>query len=187
MSSARKGGRTAHGAAPGTAAKLNAKRAAGRPPGAAVAVGKPVADFSLPATGGRPWNLAAARGSKLVLYFYPRDNTPGCTQEGSEFAALAARFKAASTLIAGISRDSLTSHEKFRDKMGYPFPLLSDEDEQVCRQFDVIRMKTLYGRSSLGVERSTFLLDAQGVLRREWRKVRVAGHAAEVLEAAKSL
>ena len=122
-----------------------------------------------------------------MLYFYPRDNTPGCTQEGSDFAALAARFKAAGTQIVGISRDSLASHERFRDKMGYPFALLSDEAEQVCRQFDVIRMKTLYGRSSLGLERSTFLLDAQGVLRREWRKVRVAGHAVEVLEAAKSL
>jgi peroxiredoxin Q/BCP len=154
---------------------------------ATVTVGKPVADFALPATGGHPWRLHDVRGSKLVLYFYPRDNTPGCTQEGSDFAALAARFKAAGTQIAGISRDSAASHEKFRDKMGYPFPLLSDEDEQVCRLFDVIRMKTLYGRSSLGVERSTFLLDAQGVLRREWRKVRVAGHAAEVLEAAKSL
>ncbi len=153
----------------------------------AVAVGRPVADFCLTATGGQPWQLRDARGGKLVLYFYPRDNTPGCTQEGSEFAALAARFRTAGTQIAGISRDSLASHEKFRDKMGYPFPLLSDENEQVCRLFDVIRMKTLYGRSSLGVERSTFLLDAQGVLRREWRKVRVAGHAAEVLEAAKSL
>jgi len=154
---------------------------------ATVAVGKPVADFSLPATGGEPWRLADARGTKLVLYFYPRDNTPGCTQEGSDFAALAPRFKAAGTQIVGVSRDSLASHEKFRDKMGYPFALLSDADEQLCRQFDVIRMKTLYGRSSLGVERSTFLLDGAGVLRREWRKVRVAGHAAEVLEAARSL
>ncbi|HLK71973.1 MAG TPA: peroxiredoxin [Steroidobacteraceae bacterium] len=152
-----------------------------------VALDEPVADFTLPATGGKPWRLSAARGSKLVLYFYPRDNTPGCTQEGADFAALAARFRAAGTQIVGISRDTPASHEKFRDKMGFPFPLLSDVEELACRQFDVIRMKTLYGRSSLGVERSTFLLDARGVLRREWRKVRVAGHAAAVLEAAKSL
>jgi peroxiredoxin Q/BCP len=148
---------------------------------------EPVADFTLPATGGKPWHLADARGSKLVLYFYPRDNTPGCTREGTDFAALAARFAAAGTQLAGISRDSLASHERFRDKMAFPFPLLSDVEEQVCRQFDVIRMKTLYGRSSLGLERSTFLLDARGVLRREWRRVRVAGHALEVLEAATAL
>lgn len=154
---------------------------------AVVAVGEPVADFTLPGTGGAPWRLSDARGSKLVLYFYPRDNTPGCTQEGVDFAALAARFAATGTRIVGISRDSLASHEKFRDKMGFPFPLLADVDERVCRQFDVIRMKTLYGRSSLGLERSTFLLDASGVLRREWRKVRVAGHAAAVLEAASAL
>lgn len=188
MSSAHKSGQIATRAGRSKAAKVTEDKVAPAATSAsAVAVGKPVADFNLPATGGQSWSLSAARGSKLVLYFYPRDNTPGCTQEGSDFAALAARFKAAGTLIAGISRDSLASHEKFRDKMSYPFPLLSDEDERVCRQFDVIRMKTLYGRSSLGVERSTFLLDAQGVLRREWRKVRVAGHAAEVLEAARSL
>jgi peroxiredoxin Q/BCP len=160
---------------------------AGNAATATVAVGAAVGDFTLPATGGQPWRLAAARGRKLVLYFYPRDNTPGCTQEGQDFAALAARFAAAGTQIVGISRDSAASHEKFRDKMSFPFALLSDVEEQACRQFDVIRMKTLYGRSSLGVERSTFLLDEKGVLRREWRKVRVAGHAAEVLEAARSL
>jgi peroxiredoxin Q/BCP len=151
------------------------------------AVGQPVADFTLPATGATSWRLADARGKKLVLYFYPRDNTPGCTQEGVDFAALAPRFAAASTQIVGVSRDTPASHEKFRDKMGFPFPLLSDTDEQVCHQFDVIRMKTLYGRSSLGVERSTFLLDERGVMRREWRKVRVAGHALAVLEAAQAL
>ena len=152
-----------------------------------VALGQPVSDFSLPATGGKPWRLRDAHGSKLVLYFYPRDNTPGCTLEGQEFAALAAQFTRAGTRIAGISRDSLVSHEKFCTKMGFPFPLLSDEDESVCRQFDVIRMKKLYGRSSLGVERSTFLIDSQGVLRQEWRKVRVDGHARAVLQAAQAL
>lgn len=154
---------------------------------AVVAVGEPVADFSLPATGGVNWRLRDARGHKLVLYFYPRDSTPGCTLEGQEFAALARQFAAAGTQIAGISRDSIASHEKFSTRMGFPFPLLSDADEAVCRQFDVIRMKTLYGRSSLGVERSTFLLDAHGVLRQEWRKVKVAGHAQLVLAAARAL
>ncbi|HEX4023664.1 MAG TPA: peroxiredoxin [Steroidobacteraceae bacterium] len=154
---------------------------------ATVAVGAAVADFSLPVTGGGSWRLADARGRKLVLYFYPRDNTPGCTQEGREFAELAPRFARAGTAIVGISRDSIAAHEKFRDKMAFPFPLLSDQDENVCRQFDVIRDKLLYGRVSRGIERSTFLLDAEGVLRNSWRKVKVAGHALGVLEAAKAL
>ncbi len=152
-----------------------------------VTVGKRVADFSLPQTGGGTWRLRDLQGSKLVLYFYPRDNTPGCTLEGQQFAQLAARFAASGTRIVGISRDSLASHEKFRDQMQFPFPLLSDQDERVCRQFDVIRTKNMYGRQTLGVERSTFLLDAEGVLRREWRKVKVAGHAQAVLEAAAAL
>lgn len=155
--------------------------------GATVALGETVADFSLPATGGTQWRLADARGRKLVLYFYPRDNTPGCTLEGRDFAQLAASFAAAGAAIVGISRDSLASHEKFREQMGFPFPLLSDTDEAVCRQFDVIRQKHLYGRSFLGVERSTFLLDAQGVLRAQWRKVKVTGHARAVLAAAEAL
>lgn len=154
---------------------------------ATVAVGGTVAEFSLPQTGGGTWRLADARTRKLVLYFYPRDNTPGCTQEGREFAELWSRFARAGTAIVGISRDSIASHEKFRDKMAFPFPLLSDQDESVCRQFDVIRDKHLYGRVSRGIERSTFLLDAKGVLRNSWRKVKVAGHALEVLEAAKAL
>ncbi len=179
--------RAARRAAAPAPKRAAAKAAAPPRSGGKLALDEPVADFTLPASDGRPWRLADARGKKLVLYFYPRDNTPGCTQEGADFAALAARFAAAGTQIVGISRDSVASHEKFRDKMGFPFPLLSDSDEQACRRFDVIRMKTLYGRSSLGVERSTFLLDARGVLRRQWRKVRVAGHALEVLEAAQSL
>jgi thioredoxin-dependent peroxiredoxin len=154
---------------------------------ATVTVGKRIADFSLPQTGGGNWRLHDARGSKLVLYFYPRDNTPGCTLEGQQFAQLAARFAASGTRIAGISRDSLASHEKFRDQMQFPFPLLSDHDERVCRQFDVIRKKNMYGRETLGLERSTFLLDAEGVLRHEWRKVKVAGHAQAVLDAATAL
>jgi thioredoxin-dependent peroxiredoxin len=146
-----------------------------------------VADFVLPATSGSTWRLKDARGHKLVLYFYPRDNTPGCTLEGQQFAALAERFARAGVRIAGISRDSLAAHEKFRDKMGFPFPLLSDADGAVCGQFDVIREKNMYGRKVMGIERSTFLIDAAGKLRREWRKVKVDGHASEVLEAAKAL
>ncbi len=181
---------------PATARPARARPATARPPtarpvrglrAATAALGERVADFSLPATGGAAWRLADASGRKLVLYFYPRDNTPGCTLEGRDFAQLAASFAAAGTAIVGISRDSLASHEKFRDQMGFPFPLLSDADETVCRQFDVIRQKKLYGRSFLGVERSTFLLDAHGVLRAEWRKVKVTGHARAVLAAAEAL
>ncbi len=179
----------------GRGARRTASRAAATGPAASsrpkapatVALGTAVADFSLPATGGSDWQLSQARGRKLVIYFYPRDNTPGCTLEGRDFAALAPRFAAAGTDIVGISRDSLASHEKFRDKMGFPFALLSDADETICRQFDVIRLKHLYGRSFPGVERSTFLLDSHGVLRREWRKVQVSGHAQAVLAAAESL
>jgi peroxiredoxin Q/BCP len=150
-------------------------------------LGQPIADFALPKTGGGEWRLSAARGSKLVLYFYPRDNTPGCTLEGQQFAALAPRFAKLGCIIVGISRDSVASHEKFRDQMHFPFALLSDQDEQVCRQFDVIRKKNMYGREVMGVERSTFLLDGAAVLRREWRKVKVEGHAQAVLDAAAAL
>ncbi len=152
-----------------------------------VTLGQPVADFALPKTGGGEWRLSEARGSKLVLYFYPRDNTPGCTLEGQQFAALAARFAKVGCAIVGISRDSVSSHEKFRDKMHFPFALLSDEDEHVCRQFDVIRKKNMYGREVMGIERSTFLLGADAVLRHEWRKVKVEGHAQAVLDAAAAL
>ena len=150
-------------------------------------IGKTVADFSLPATGQQPWSLKAQRGRNLVVYFYPRDHTPGCTREGEAFRDLHRAFAAANTTIVGISPDSLASHAKFKEKMRFPFELLSDEDRRVCRLFDVIKPKVLYGRSVLGVERSTFLIDAQGKLRQEWRKVKVDGHAAEVLQAAKSL
>ena len=148
---------------------------------------KIVADFSLPATGKQPWSLKAQRGHNVVVYFYPRDNTPGCTREGEAFRDMHRAFAAANTTIVGVSPDSLASHEKFKEKMRFPFELLSDEDRGVCRLFDVIKPKVLYGRSVLGVERSTFLIDAQGKLRQEWRRVKVDGHAAEVLQAAKSL
>ncbi|HSD74319.1 MAG TPA: peroxiredoxin [Steroidobacteraceae bacterium] len=151
------------------------------------ATGKAVADFSLPGTGETPWSLKAHRGSNVVLYFYPRDHTPGCTREGESFRDLHRSFAAANTIIVGISPDSLASHEKFKTKMRFPFELLSDEDRRVCKLFDVIKPKSLYGRKFLGVERSTFLIDGQGKLRQEWRRVKVDGHAAEVLQAAKSL
>jgi peroxiredoxin Q/BCP len=152
-----------------------------------VELNKKVPAFSRPVTGGGTWKSSDASGKKLVLYFYPRDNTPGCTQEGQAFAELYPQFKKAGVLIVGVSPDSVASHEKFKLKLGFPFELLSDDDKSLCELFGVWKEKSLYGRKFMGVERSTFLIDEKGVLRREWRKVKVAGHAAEVLEAAKSL
>jgi thioredoxin-dependent peroxiredoxin len=152
-----------------------------------LSVGKAVPDFKLPSTSGQTWRLKDARGHMVVLYFYPRDNTPGCTLEGQQFAHFAPRFKKADITILGISRDSMASHEKFKAKMCFPFELLSDDDGQVCKLFDVIREKNMYGRKVIGIERSTFLIDASGVLRSEWRKVKVDGHALAVLEAAQAL
>jgi peroxiredoxin Q/BCP len=148
---------------------------------------KPVTDFTCAATGGKPVRLKALRGKKVVLYFYPKDSTPGCTTEGQDFRDQHAKFRRAGAVILGVSRDSLASHEKFKEKLKLPFDLLSDPDEKLCRQFDVIREKTLYGRKFMGVERSTFLIDEKGRLRQEWRKVKVNGHAAEVLESVKNL
>jgi thioredoxin-dependent peroxiredoxin len=153
----------------------------------ALAIGKRVPDFSLASTGGEAFSLSAQRGHVVVLYFYPRDATPGCTLEGQQFRDLHARFRRLGARIFGISRDSLASHEKFRAKQAFPFELLSDPEEKACRLFDVIREKTLYGRKVIGIERSTFLIDKDGVLQREWRKLKVDGHAEEVLEAARSL
>jgi peroxiredoxin Q/BCP len=141
-----------------------------------------VADFTADATGDQEIRLKDLRGKHVVLYFYPKDSTPGCTQEGLDFKGLHAKFKRQKAVILGVSRDTLASHEKFKAKQGFPFELLSDPDEKLCRKFDVIREKTLYGRKFMGVERSTFLIDAEGKLRQEWRKVKVKGHAAEVLE-----
>jgi peroxiredoxin Q/BCP len=149
--------------------------------------GDRIPDLSLPATGGKDIGLRAFKGRKLVVYFYPKDNTPGCTQEGTDFRDLHAAFAKAGTDIVGVSRDSLRSHENFAAKFAFPFPLLVDGEEAACQAFDVIREKSLYGRKYLGVERSTFLFDGKGVLRREWRGVKVKGHAQEVLEAAQSL
>ena len=146
-----------------------------------------VKDFKADATGDQSVRLKDLRGQNVVLYFYPKDSTPGCTQEGQDFRDLHAKFRRQKTVIFGVSRDSLKSHEKFKEKQQFPFELISDPDETLCRQFDVIKEKKLYGRTFMGVERSTFLIDKDGKLRAEWRKVKVKGHAEEVLEAVKSL
>jgi thioredoxin-dependent peroxiredoxin len=148
--------------------------------------GTQVPDFSLPMTGGGTWSLKDAAGGSLVIYFYPRDMTSGCTREAQDFRAHYAAFRKAGAQVVGVSRDSVASHDKFSSKEALPFPLLADTEEKVCRLFDVIRQKTLYGRRYLGVERSTFLLDGAGRLLREWRNVKVPGHVEEVLEAARS-
>ena len=157
-----------------------------------VAIGKKLPAFSLPRSDGTLWKTSAflssdGKGGNLVLFFYPKAMTPGCTLEGQDFRDLHAAFKRAKTTVLGISKDSCARQAKFRAKEKFPFELLSDEDEKVCRLFDVIREKSLYGRKFMGIERSTFLFGADGKLAREWRKLRVAGHAAEVLDAAKSL
>jgi len=143
-------------------------------------------DFALPATGGT-FRLSDHKGMKVVLYFYPKDNTPGCTTEGAAFRDLHGKFTSAGAVVAGVSRDSLKSHEGFKAKMGFPFELISDADEKLCQQFDVIKMKNMYGKKVRGVERSTFLIGPDGTLVREWRGVKVPGHAEEVLEAVKAL
>ena len=152
-----------------------------------VEVGKKVPDFKLPATGEQTITLSDLRDKNVVVYFYPRDNTPGCTLEGQDFRDQINKFRRRKTVVLGISRDSIKSHDNFKAKQKLPFELLSDADEKVCRLFDVIREKNLYGRKVLGIERSTFLIDGKGVLRREWRKVKVKGHVDEVLEAIKQI
>lgn len=152
-----------------------------------VQLDRKVPEFSLPATGGRAWKLAGAAGRRLVVYFYPRDNTSGCTAEGVAFRDLYPQFRKAGTEIVGVSPDSVASHEKFKAKFEFPFELLADAEQEACRLFDVIREKSMYGRKFLGVERSTFLLDEKGILRREWRRVKVPGHAAAVFDAAREL
>ncbi|WP_285261377.1 peroxiredoxin [Halopseudomonas bauzanensis] len=144
-------------------------------------------DFTVPATSGKTVTLSELAGKKVVIYFYPKDHTPGCTTQGQDFRDMHEEFLAADTLVFGVSRDSLRTHENFRAKQSFPFELISDPDESLCRLFDVIRKKKLYGKEYEGIERSTFLIDREGVLRREWRKVKVAGHVAEVLEAAREL
>lgn len=148
---------------------------------------EPVPDFELPATGGKTFRLASIHGAPLVIYFYPKDNTPGCTTEGLQFRDLHPQFVKLGCEIYGVSRDSIKSHENFKAKMNFPFELLSDADETACKLFDVIKMKNMYGKKVRGIERSTFVIDAQGIMRREWRGVKVPGHAREVLEFLKSI
>jgi peroxiredoxin Q/BCP len=152
-----------------------------------ISIGQKVANFSLPATGDKNLSLQNFRGAHLVLYFYPKDNTPGCTLEGQEFRDAYRQFRKAGADVLGVSRDSIKSHEGFKVKQRLPFDLLSDADESLCKAFDVIREKNLYGRKLLGVERSTFLIDRDGRLSQEWRKVRVKGHVTEVLQAVQAL
>jgi peroxiredoxin Q/BCP len=149
--------------------------------------GKPVPDFSLPSTGGSTFKLSSARGKTVVLYFYPKDSTPGCTTEGADFRDSYPAFQRAGCEVLGISRDSLASHERFKEKMKFPFELLADPEEVVCKQFGVIKMKSMYGKKVRGIERSTFVVGKDGVLAREWRGVKVPGHVQEVLNFVKAL
>lgn len=146
-----------------------------------------IEDFTASATGDTLLSLSELHGQQVVLFFYPKDHTPGCTTEGQDFRDAHADFLAANTLVFGVSRDSLRTHENFKAKHGFPFELISDPEETLCRQFDVIKLKKLYGKEHQGIERSTFLLDRNGQLHGCWRKVKVAGHVAEVLAAAREL
>ncbi|MFG6159254.1 peroxiredoxin [Halomonas sp. 1390] len=152
-----------------------------------VSLGEPVPDFTAIATGETTLTLSELRGRQVVIYFYPKASTPGCTTEGGDFRDRKEAFEAANTVIIGVSRDGIRAQENFKAKQGFNFALLSDKDEAVCRLFDVIKLKKLYGKEHLGIERSTFLIDAEGRLAREWRGVKVKGHVEEVLEAAKAV
>ncbi len=151
------------------------------------ALGKKVPAFKLPATGETQVQLTKLKGKKIVLYFYPKDSTPGCTKEGEDFRDNYKKFKRQGVEIFGISRDSLKSHEKFKDKYKFPFELISDEDEELCSIFDVIKEKNLYGKKHMGIVRSTFVIDEKGKLVKEWRKIKVPGHVEEVLEFVKGM
>ncbi len=148
---------------------------------------KPFPDFELPATSGITFKFSDQHGHPCIIYFYPKDNTPGCTTEGQQFSDLFPQFQMLQCAIFGVSRDSLKSHEGFKTKMSFPFELLSDTDETACKLFNVIKMKNMYGRKVRGIERSTFAIDDDGALVREWRGVKVPGHAQEVLDFVKSL
>lgn len=148
-----------------------------------IAIGKKVPVWQLPATGEQTIGSKDLLGQNVVLYFYPRDSTPGCTTEAQDFRDLHKKFLKQNTVILGVSKDSMKSHEKFKDKQQMPFELLADEDGILCQLFDVIKLKKMYGKEFEGIERSTFLIDAKGILRQEWRKVKVKGHVEEVLEA----
>lgn len=152
-----------------------------------VTIGKKVKNFTASATGDKTVSLSDFKNKKVVLYFYPKDNTSGCTREGQDFRDAKGRFTRQNTVILGVSRDTLKSHESFKEKQKFNFELLSDTDEALCKQFDVIKMKNMYGKKVRGIERSTFLLDEKGILREEWRKVKVDNHVEEVLAAIKKL
>ena len=147
----------------------------------------PVPDFELPATGGRTFRLSEHRGKSLVFYFYPKDDTPGCTDEGKQFRDSYAQFQSANSEIFGVSRDTLPSHERFKAKMSFPFDLLSDADESVCEMFGVMKLKNMYGKQVRGIERTTFVIDGNGVMRKEWRGVKVPEHSQAVLDFVKAL
>jgi len=150
-------------------------------------IGKKVSDIKLAATGDQTLQLSDFRGKKIVLYFYPKDSTPGCTLEGQDFRDNKRKFTARNTIVLGVSRDSVKSHENFRSKQAFTFDLLSDPDEKLCVQFDVIKEKNMYGKKVIGIERSTFLINEDGILIHEWRKVKVKGHVEEVLNEIKKL
>jgi peroxiredoxin Q/BCP len=152
-----------------------------------IAIGKPVPDIEMQATDGQTFRLSELQGKNVVLYFYPKDNTPGCTTEGQDFRDQYEAFRKLKTEIFGVSRDSLKSHESFKAKQCFPFDLISDPDEELCQLFDVIKEKSLYGRRYLGIDRSTFIIDKKGILRKEFRGVKVAGHVATVLAEIKKL
>lgn len=167
-----------------TVKRTSAQKAASS---AATMVGKSAPDFVMPSTGGKNLSFKDFAGRYVVLYFYPKDNTPGCTLEGHDFRRLSREFESQNTVILGVSKDTVKSHEGFRSKCEFPFDLISDEDEKLCRAFDVIQMKSLYGRKYEGIERSTFVIDGHGRILKEWRKVKVDGHAQEVLDFVNSL
>jgi len=152
-----------------------------------VTIGKKVPNFTINATGDQEITLSELKGKNIVIYFYPKDSTPGCTTEGQNFRDNIKEFEAHNTLIFGVSRDSIKSHDNFKRKQEFPFDLLSDTDEALCNLFDVIKLKKMYGREYMGIERSTFLLDTKGTLIKEWRKIKLKGHVDEVLEAVKEL
>lgn len=152
-----------------------------------IVLGKKVPGLEQQATGGKVINLSDFKGRNLVLYFYPKDHTPGCTLEGQDFSSACKKFAKLNTDIVGVSRDSVKTHEAFKTKYCFPFDLIADQNESLCMLFDVIKEKNMYGKKVLGIERSTFLIDSKGVLRKEWRKVRVKGHVDEVLAEIKSL
>ncbi|USE38730.1 peroxiredoxin [Endozoicomonas sp. SCSIO W0465] len=149
-----------------------------------VTLGQPVPDFTAQATSDTTVKLSELKGCKVVLFFYPKDNTPGCTSEGQAFRDLYRQFQESDTIVFGVSKDGIKAHENFRAKHDFPFELISDKDETLCKLFDVIKLKQMYGKEYMGIERSTFLIDSNGVLQHEWRKVRIKGHVEDVLQAA---